>query len=112
MRDILLAAALAVALPATAIAKKAEVQCTDGSTSKAGRGACSHHGGIANTGGSGKADVEPSTGAQAPAQRARNQSREPADSSRVENNGGIFGRRGDTSPRSGTRDAKSGSPTA
>ena len=44
-----LLAAAALALPASAKAKaKAEVTCSDGTTSKAGRGACSHHGGIAD----------------------------------------------------------------
>jgi hypothetical protein len=45
-----LLAAAALALPAAARSKaKAEVTCTDGTTSKAGRGACSHHGGIADS---------------------------------------------------------------
>ncbi len=49
---ISLLAAAALALPASAKAKAkatAEVNCTDGTTSKAGRGACSHHGGVAAT---------------------------------------------------------------
>jgi hypothetical protein len=47
---ISLLAAAALALPAKAKAKAtAEVNCTDGTTSKAGRGACSHHGGVAAT---------------------------------------------------------------
>ncbi len=45
---ISLLAAAALALPAKAKAT-AEVNCTDGTTSKAGRGACSHHGGVAAT---------------------------------------------------------------
>jgi hypothetical protein len=59
-----LVAALCLALtPIGAQAKKtakqepADVQCKDGTTSKAGRGACSHHGGI---------------GGMAPADEARN----------------------------------------
>src|SRR2546421_9771545 len=41
-------AAAALARPATAkTSKKAAVTCSDGTTAKAGRGACSHHGGVA-----------------------------------------------------------------
>ena len=103
MRNLILAMALAMALPAAAKSSaKAEVQCTDGSTAKAGRGACSHHGGVAK-------DID---------QRARNEAREPTSGhARAENNrtggilGGVFGRRGDSdTPRSETR--KSGQPTA
>src|SRR6266550_1801233 len=46
---ISLLAAAALALPAAAkTAKKADVTCADGTTAKAGRGACSHHGGVAD----------------------------------------------------------------
>jgi Protein of unknown function (DUF3761) len=41
-------AAIALALPAHARSKS--VQCQDGTTSKSGRGACSHHGGVADSG--------------------------------------------------------------
>src|SRR5437763_9877153 len=111
MRNILLAAAIAMALPAAAIAKKAEVTCADGSASKAGRGACSHHGGVAT------AKKEPAKKDDAD-QRARNEAKEPqSGNARAENNGGIlgglFGRRSESStPRSSTRDSKAGSPTA
>jgi hypothetical protein len=45
LRTIMFGIALAAA-PATAFAQKAQVTCNDGTTAKAGRGACSHHGGI------------------------------------------------------------------
>ena len=48
---ISLLAAFALALPATAKSASkddAQVTCSDGTTSKAGRGACSHHGGVAS----------------------------------------------------------------
>src|SRR4051812_1462376 len=42
-------AALALSLPMAAkTSTKAEVTCNDGTTSTAGRGACSHHGGVAD----------------------------------------------------------------
>jgi uncharacterized protein DUF3761 len=45
-RTVMLACALAVGAPSLVLAQ-AQVTCKDGSTSKAGRGACSHHGGVA-----------------------------------------------------------------
>src|SRR3954468_21819913 len=54
MRNILvpLLTALALSLPAAAKSAskdaRAQVTCKDGSTSKSGRGACSHHGGVAD----------------------------------------------------------------
>ena len=47
--SILIVAACAVAFPAYAAttSNEATVTCKDGSTSKAGKGACSHHGGVA-----------------------------------------------------------------
>jgi hypothetical protein len=55
-RALIVALGLGVAVPAFAqTAASATVTCKDGSTSKAGKGACSHHGGVA---------------AQAPAQAA------------------------------------------
>ncbi len=100
MRNIGLsiAAALALAFPATAKAKKksaqapAQVQCTDGTAAKAGRGACSHHGGVARQ----------------EEQRARNESALPSEPTRIENKG----RSGDASPRRSTREGRSGQPTA
>src|SRR5690348_9520445 len=102
MRNILLAAAIAMALPAAAIAKKADVTCTDGTTSKAGRGACSHHGGVAKK----SAD-----------EQSREQATKPEGGSvRSEERpgvvGGLFGRKdAAATPRSEARQ-KSGTPTA
>src|SRR5919204_1081575 len=51
MRNIGISLLAAAALALTAAAKsseKAQVTCNDGTTAKAGRGACSHHGGIAD----------------------------------------------------------------
>ena len=45
--SITLALVLGLALPAATHA--ATVTCTDGTTAKSGRGACSHHGGVAAT---------------------------------------------------------------
>ena len=54
--------------PAAAQAKSKKtqtVQCNDGTTSKAGRGACSHHGGVASTtSGAKRDDADQSSGAQ------------------------------------------------
>jgi len=64
------AAAKAVASPTTASPKTSttaaadEVKCTDGTMSKAGKGACSHHGGMAK---SGAAAAAPAAQAAAPA---------------------------------------------
>jgi uncharacterized protein DUF3761 len=55
VRNALVAALCLALAPIGAQAKKtakqepADVQCKDGTTSKAGRGACSHHGGVAAT---------------------------------------------------------------
>ena len=126
MRNIFLAAAAALALSFPAAAKSAatEVQCTDGTTGKAGRGACSRHGGVAKAAippAAKAAPVEPSTGAPAAQQRTRTESKDPqSNTARAPGNGsvlgGIFGRR-DTSdtPRSSTREspaAKSLKPMA
>ena len=106
MRNIFLAAAAALALSFPAAAKSAatEVQCTDGTTGKAGRGACSRHGGVAKAAippAAKAAPVEPSTGAPAAQQRTRTESKDPqSNTARAPGNGsvlgGIFGRR-DTS---------------
>jgi hypothetical protein len=45
---LVVSAALALAMPTEARSKASTVQCQDGTTSKAGRGACAHHGGIAS----------------------------------------------------------------
>jgi hypothetical protein len=121
-----LALALAVALPAQAKSSKAEVTCKDGTTSKAGRGACSHHGGVAATqprkkssGESAKAptradrESERATKSDEPGildklfgrrQADKAQDRSPADKAQ--------GRSPRATPRSTSRDAKSGTPTA
>lgn len=125
---ISLLAAAALALPATAKSKaKAEVTCTDGTTSKAGRGACSHHGGVADASAPaakpGKAEKSAKSkpradASETPAAKAAEKKPEEKKSGSVL--GGLFGRRGETaqgrgstaSPRSSTRDEKSGKPTA
>jgi hypothetical protein len=104
-------------MPAQAKSSKAEVTCSDGTTSKPGRGACSHHGGVASAKARKKSSSE---SAKAPAQGDR--ASEPA--SKSDEPGfldKILGRKkADTAqgrspraiPRSSTRDAKSGTPTA
>jgi hypothetical protein len=49
LRSIVIALSLTVAAPTVALAQAqaAQVTCKDGSMSHAGRGACSHHGGVA-----------------------------------------------------------------
>jgi hypothetical protein len=47
LRSIAIALSLAIAAPTVALAQAAQVTCKDGSLSHAGRGACSHHGGVA-----------------------------------------------------------------
>jgi hypothetical protein len=123
---ISLLAAAALALPAAAkTAKKAEVTCSDGTTAKAGRGACSHHGGIADA----KSAADKSEkSASAKASSSKNKTRAELDEGKKETekkSGGILdtlfgrkkadtaqGRSPNTTPRSSTRDAKSGKPTA
>ena len=100
---ISLLAAAALSLPAAAKSSaKAEVTCNDGTTAKAGRGACSHHGGIAKP--------------------ARNKTRAELDEGQKETekkSGGILdtlfgrkkdetaqGRSSDTTPRRSTREGK------
>jgi hypothetical protein len=117
---IALLAAFAVALPAaakTAAKNDAQVTCNDGTTSKKGQGACSHHGGVASTKAGDKAKA------------SKNKTRAELDQGKKEakeKSGGILdslfgrkkdadtaqGRRPTTTPRSSTRDAKSGQPTA
>jgi Protein of unknown function (DUF3761) len=121
-----LLAAAALALPANAKAKaKAEVTCTDGSTAKAGRGACSHHGGVADASAS---TAKPEKAAKSKARAEASESRPAqAEEKKPEEKkssggilGGLFGKKSDTAqgrapattPRSSTRDAKSGNPTA
>jgi hypothetical protein len=146
MRNLLVAfAALSLSFPAAAKSAKkdkAQVVCTDGSSSKAGSGACSHHGGIAKDAKATRSDDSRSA-KKADERRDEERSAKKADDrrddSRSANNaderrddraksrnadepkakhgglGSIFGRR-DTSetPRSSTRDssAKSGNATA
>jgi hypothetical protein len=118
-----LLAAAALALPASAKAKaKADVTCSDGTTSKAGRGACSHHGGVAHASAP-AAKAEKSASAKTnerPDTPARADEKKPEEKSSGGILGGLFGKRSDSaqgrsssaSPRSSTRDAKSGTPTA
>lgn len=125
-----LLAAAALALPASAKSKaKADVTCADGSTSKAGRGACSHHGGVADASAStakpekarskARADASESPSTKAEEKKAEEKKPEEKKSSGGIL-GGLFGKKSDTAqgrapattPRSSTRDAKSGNPTA
>jgi len=46
--SFIVALGLSLALAGAPAAKTSTVTCTDGTTSKAGRGACSHHGGVAS----------------------------------------------------------------
>ena len=129
MRNLLVAlAALSLSFPAAAKSAKkdkADVVCTDGSSSKAGSGACSHHGGVAKDAKATRTD-SPSAKKEderrddrAPSAKKDDDRRDDrasrSDSKKHGGLGSIFGRR-DTSdtPRSSTRDssAKSGSPTA
>jgi len=124
---ISLLAAFALALPAAAKSASkddAQVTCSDGTTSKAGRGACSHHGGVAS-----EKDVEKAakSSSEKAAKSTKNKTRAELDEGKKETkekSGGILdslfgrkkesaqGRSSTTTPRSSTRDAKSGSPTA
>ena len=118
---ISLLAAAALALPAgakSARASNAQVTCKDGTTSKAGKGACSHHGGVG--------DAQAQAPAKAPQSKARVDNGDTGETGPSKSGksggllGGMFGRRGETAqgrssnttPRSSTRDAKSGTPTA
>ena len=129
---ISLLAAAALALPATAkTAKKAEVTCNDGTTSKAGKGACSHHGGVADAevaDKSTKSAEKAEKSSDRAAKSSKNKTRAELDEGKKETekkSGGILdtifgrkkadtaqGRSPNTTPRSSTRDAKSGTPTA
>jgi hypothetical protein len=124
MRNILvpLLSALALSLPAAAKSASkdtgAQVTCKDGSSSKSGRGACSHHGGVA--------DAQ----AQAPQKPAKSNARvDNGDTGttgpqKSGKSGGVlgtlFGKRGgaaqgrssSTTPRSSTRENRTGAPTA
>src|SRR5438874_12019978 len=124
---ISLLAAAALALPATAkTSKKADVTCNDGTTAKAGRGACSHHGGVAVA----KAPADKATksadkaekSADKAAKSSKNKTRAELDEGKKETekkSGGILdtlfgrkkdeaaqGRSSDTTPRRSTREAK------
>jgi hypothetical protein len=113
MRNIGIAlfGALVLSLPATA----KSVTCKDGTMSTAGRGACSHHGGVAGT------NAEKSKQDDTKADQSERATR---DSKKTDDDGGllgkIFGKRSDkaqgrsgtTTPRSSTRENKSGTPTA
>jgi Protein of unknown function (DUF3761) len=130
---ISLLAAAALALPATAkTSKKADVTCNDGTTAKAGRGACSHHGGVAVAKApedkAAKSADKAEKSADKAAKSSKNKTRAELDEGKKETekkSGGILdtifgrkkadtaqGRSSDTTPRSSTRDAKSGPPTA
>ena len=137
---ISLFAAAALALPATAkTSKKADVTCNDGTTAKAGRGACSHHGGVAVAKAPSDKAAKTADKAEKSADKAeksadkavkssKNKTRAELDEGKKETekkSGGILdtlfgrkkadtaqGRSPNTTPRSSTRDAKSGTPTA
>jgi hypothetical protein len=122
---ISLFAAAVLALPAAAKSSKAEVTCSDGTTAKAGRGACSHHGGVADE----KASADKAKDSSKTAEKSsKNKTRAELDKGEKQTekkSGGILdslfgrkkadtaqGRSSTTTPRSSTRDAKSGTPTA
>jgi hypothetical protein len=66
LRKLALALALAVGVPSLVTAQEM-VNCKDGTTSKAGRGACSHHGGVArNVAAPGPAPANPPPSTSAP----------------------------------------------
>lgn len=130
---ISLLAAAALALPATAkTSKKADVTCNDGTTAKAGRGACSHHGGVAVAEAPADKAAKSADKAEKSTDKAekssKNKTRAELDEGKKETqkkSGGILdtifgrkktdtaqGRTSNTTPRSSTRDAKSGKPTA
>src|SRR4051812_27104796 len=102
MRNILviLLSALALSLPAAAKSASkdtgAQVTCKDGSTSKAGRGACSHHGGV------GDVQAKAQAPAKAPQSGARVDNGDTGETGASKSGksggilGGLFGRRGDT----------------
>src|SRR5437588_9724885 len=115
---ISLLAASALDLPAAAkTAKKADVTCTDGTTAKAGRGACSHHGGVADEKTVAKKKSEKSAAAE-----SKNKTRAELDEGKKETekkSGGILdtligrkkdeaaqGRSSNTTPSRSTREAK------
>src|SRR5207302_6988554 len=115
---ISLLAAAALALPVAAkTAKKADVTCADGTTAKAGRGACSHHGGVADEKTVAKKKSEKSAAAE-----SKNKTRAELDEGKKETekkSGGILdtllgskkdeaaqGRRLVTTPRCSTRVTK------
>ncbi len=97
MNSIRLATALALAISTGALARSAgampdQIQCTDGTiATKAGRGACSHHGGIART-----TQSAPTTGA---ANRALPPTERAPDNAASQSPWSIFGgKRKDTAP--------------
>jgi hypothetical protein len=125
MRNILvpLLSALALSLPAAAKSASkdagAQVTCKDGSRSKSGRGACSHHGGVASA----QAQQQPQKSAKNNA-KVDNGDTATTGPAKSGDSGGIlgtlFGKRGGSAqgrgstatPRSSTREGKSGTPTA
>jgi hypothetical protein len=76
LRKVALALALALGMPSVTILTAQEtVTCKDGSTSKAGRGACGHHGGVAKG-----AAAPPASAPVAPPPTAPPSSRAPSTS--------------------------------
>lgn len=124
---VAMVAAAALAMPATA----KQVTCADGTTAKAGRGACSHHGGVAADKADKKtdsaeakpasrkaADAKEAKSAEAKTEGKRAEAKSSNDAGADKRSGGglggLFGRRGNDTPRSATRgnSEKSGTPTA
>jgi hypothetical protein len=116
MRNILMALCGALALSLPAAAKS--VTCNDGTMSTAGRGACSHHGGVAT------AKAEKGEKPAKPDAKADKSESTSKDAKKADDDRGILGTlfgkksnsaqgRGSTaSPRSSTRENKAGTPTA
>ena len=89
------ASVLALVLAVPCYAKTNTVTCADGTTAKAGRGACSHHGGVADTASAPPAKVPESSRATAPTSAA-------APKSGGEEKGQLAGASGATACKDGT----------
>jgi Protein of unknown function (DUF3761) len=122
---ISLLAAFAIALPATAktaAKNEAKVTCSDGTTAKKGRGACSHHGGVASTAEKTDKAAEKTDKAAEPSKDKTRAELDQGKKETKEKSGGILdsmfgrkkntdtaqGRSSSTTPRSSTRETKSG----
>ena len=118
MRKLILALAAVslVTAPAFARSKKtnSEVTCKDGTTSKAGQGACSHHGGVEDAAApKAKAKAAPRADSRAPAKA--DDKATPPDASSSKKSGGIFGglfKKKDAPPATETSQGRASPPAA